>query len=176
MKPVGSTQTGVNSSFVIIQSLLASPTPNSLASGKKTRQEQKKNKQPSSLPSPLPFGPKSSPNAPTKEWPKTTSDLQIFMQQLRKDCDDAEREGRAKILREHVINDNIPPEALQVLQEALVSAAHQNTDEQLNEETARILASNFIQATAASAAASRQGGSSTETMPSSSSTNNEIPG
>lgn len=67
---------------------------------------------------------------------------------------------------------------MEILKEALVSAAQNNSDEQLNEETARVLATNFIQATAASAAASRmnQGGSSTDIMPSSSSANTEIPG
>jgi hypothetical protein len=67
---------------------------------------------------------------------------------------------------------------MEILKEALVSAAQNNSDEHLNEETARILATNFIQATAASAAASRmnQGGTSSEIMPSSSSTNTDIPG
>lgn len=44
---------------------------------------------------------------------------------------------------------------MEILKEALVAAAQDNSDEKLNEEVARTLATNFIQATAASAAASR---------------------
>lgn len=91
-----------------------------------------------------------------------------WMDKLRVEMEQADRNvhkqissnggGKQRVVSTHE-EMSIPPEAMEILKEALVAAAQDSSDEKLNEETARTLATNFIQATAASARQSSGGDS-----------------